>query len=156
MVPPSDAPMPPDCPLMELAVLCCTWRLTMPESPPAKVLPGVTFVVAVEAAALAAPSPIKALPISKPRKASSASDNIEPGERETPMPNECRIPSSLVLTFRKAIAHSNHRNRLPETASLPCASTAAAASSSVKAKAAGQYRSARLMAVNRVNRVFFM
>ena len=127
----------------------------MPESPPAKVLPGVAFAVAVESAAFAAPSPIKALPISKPRKANNASDSIEPGERETPIPNECRIPSSLVLTFRNAIAHSSHRNRFPETASLPCASTAAAASSSVKAKAAGQYRRARLTAVNKEKRVFF-
>ena len=155
MVPPKDAPIPPDCPLIELAVLCCTWRLTMPESPPAKVLPGVVFVAAVEAAAFAAPSPIKALPISKPRKASNASDSIDPGERETPMPSECRMPFSLVLTFIKAIAHSNHRNRLPDTASLPCAFTAAAASSSVKAKATGQYRRARLTAVNKEKRVFF-
>ena len=80
---------------------------------------------------------------------------IEPGERETPMPSECRIPSSLVATLRKAMAHSSHRNRLPDTASLPCASTAAVASSSVKAKAIGQYRRARLRAVNKEKRVFF-
>ena len=47
-----------------------------------KVLLGVAFAVAVEAAAFAAPSPIKALPISKPRKANNASDSIEPGERK--------------------------------------------------------------------------
>ena len=72
------------------------------------------------------------------------------------MPRECRIPSNFVTTFRKAIAHRSHRNRLPETASLHCAPTAAAASSLIKAKIAGQYKNARLIAVNRVNRVFFM
>ena len=120
----------------------------MPESPLAKILPGVVFVLVVAATAFATPSPIKALPISKPRKASSTSDSIEPGERETPMPRECRIPSNFVTTFRKAIAHRRHRNRLPETASLPCAPTAAAASSLIKAKIAGQYKNARLIAVN--------
>ena len=75
----------------------------MPESPLAKILPGVVFVLVVAAAAFATLSPIKAWLISKPRKASSTSDSIELGERETPMPRECRIPSNFVTTFRKAI-----------------------------------------------------
>ena len=52
--------LPPVYPLIELAALCCTWRLTMPESPLAKILPGVVFVLVVAAAAFATPSPIKA------------------------------------------------------------------------------------------------
>ena len=131
---PEVIPPPPE-PLMEAAVSVSSLELTIPASPPEN-----AEAVPAPAAALRLPAPgiwpeRTALPACIPRSAMKASARMEPGARPTPRPIAWRMLSSLVLTFKKAMAQRNQTNRLPDTTSLPWLATAASTSASDTASA---------------------
>ena len=113
---------PPLEPLALLMALFVTLRLTTPERPPFKnVFPPLLLPED--------PPPPPPLPPEKdfaaptPRIAIIASASIEPPVCPTLIPKLLIKLSIFCDTFKKAMAHKNHTNMLPVTASLPMAST---------------------------------
>ena len=90
----------------------------------------------------------------KPRAAIMASANILPPVWPTLTPRLAMKESIFCDTLRKPIAHMNQIRTLPDTASLPTASTCACTSSSVTAAKAGwQHRQARSPTMSARNRI---